>query len=148
MHENLILNNDYFQSLTSVCNLMLNKCIKKGLNLYYTWVNYSWKFVLNSFWILNQAHAGKKPVSAWFLKIVLFTKSVCMCVRVCVCVCFTASEASGIIWNPYDWLNTLYSFYIAAIFSIHSRHGLRIEAYQRNQPNKSKLALHKRLLLF
>ena len=37
---------------------------------------------------------------------------------------------------------------MAAIVSIDSRHGLRIEALHRNQPNKSKLALYKPLLYF
>ena len=35
---------------------------------------------------------------------------------------------------------------MAAIVDIVSRRGLRIEARRRNQPNKSKLALHKPLL--
>ena len=35
---------------------------------------------------------------------------------------------------------------MAAIVDIVSRHGLRIEARRRNQPNKSKLALYKPLL--
>ena len=37
---------------------------------------------------------------------------------------------------------------MAAIVNIDSRHGLRIEAHHRNQPNKSKLALYKPLLHF
>ena len=41
-----------------------------------------------------------------------------------------------------------YSFYMAAIVCIVNRHGLTIEACHRNQPNKSKLALHKPLLHF
>ena len=44
------------------------------------------------------------------------------------------------IWIPYDWLNKYYSFCIAAIVGIVSRHRLKIEACHRNQPNKSKLA--------
>ena len=35
---------------------------------------------------------------------------------------------------------------MAAIVGIVSRHGLRIEACHRNQPNKSKLVLYKSLL--
>ena len=35
---------------------------------------------------------------------------------------------------------------MAAIIGIISRHGLRIEAHHRNQPNKTKLALHTLLL--
>ena len=37
---------------------------------------------------------------------------------------------------------------MAAIVSINSRRGLRIEACRRNQSNKSKLALYKSLLHF
>ena len=35
---------------------------------------------------------------------------------------------------------------MAAVVGIVSRHGLRIEAHRRNQPNKSKLTLYKPLL--
>ena len=41
-----------------------------------------------------------------------------MCVCVCVCV----------------WLNKFYNFYIAAVVSIASRRGLRIEVHNKNQP--------------
>ena len=37
---------------------------------------------------------------------------------------------------------------MAAIVNIDSRHGLRIEAHHRNQPNKSRLGLYKPLLHF
>ena len=46
-------------------------------------------------------------------------------------------------WTPYDWLNKFYSCYMAAIVGIVSRCGFIIEAYHRNQPNKSKLVLLK-----
>ena len=39
------------------------------------------------------------------------------------------------IWNPYDWLHTFYSFYMAAIVSIKTRRGIRIEVRHGNQPN-------------
>ena len=52
------------------------------------------------------------------------------------------------ILTPCNWLNKFYSFSVAALFSIISRHGLRNEARHRNQPNKSKLALYKPLLTF
>ena len=55
-----------------------------------------------------------------------------MCVCVCVCVCI-----------PYDWLNKLYSFNVAAVVCIISRCGLSTEAGHENQPNKHKLALYK-----
>ena len=59
--------------------------------------------------------------------------------------------ASGVMWHdmdPYDWLNKFYSFYVAAIVGIISRHGLRIEAHHRNQSSKSKLSLYKSILHF
>ena len=47
--------------------------------------------------------------------------------------------------DPCDWLNKFYSFYMAAVIVIISRHGLNIDACHRNQPtdNKSKLVLYK-----
>ena len=42
---------------------------------------------------------------------------------------------SGMIWTPYDLLKKFYSFY-AAVVDIVDRHGLTIETYCRNQPNK------------
>ena len=88
---------------------------------------------------------------------------VCVCVCVCacvyVCVCDTVSVClpprlvinSGVMWCDMDliWLvNKFYSFYMAAMISIVSRHGLRIEVHCRNQSNKSKLALYTLLLHF
>ena len=46
------------------------------------------------------------------------------------------------VWyEPHDWLNKFYSFYMAAVVDIVSRCGLGIDAHHRNQPDKSKLAL-------
>ena len=39
--------------------------------------------------------------------------------------------------DPYDWINKFYNFYMAAIASIISRHGLAIEVCCGNQPNKT-----------
>ena len=50
--------------------------------------------------------------------------------------------------DPYDWLNKSYKFYMAAVVSVISRRGLRIEAYHRNQQNKHKVALFKPLFYF
>ena len=71
-----------------------------------------------------------------------------MCVCVCVSVCSPPRLVitGGMIWTPYDWLKKYYNFCVAAIVGIVSRHGLRIEAHRRNQPNKSKLVLYKPLL--
>ena len=44
--------------------------------------------------------------------------------------------------DPYNQLNKLYSFYMAAIVGIISRHSLTIEEHHRNQTNKSKLMLY------
>ena len=92
---------------------------------------------------LNQAHAGQRPVRAWFLDIDL-VREVCVCVSVCPPPRLLIT--SGVIWTPYDWLNKYYSFCMAAIVDIVSRCGLRIGARHRNQPNKSKLTLYKPLL--
>ena len=77
---------------------------------------------------------------------------VCVCVCACVCACMCACVCvsllprlviSGVIWTPHDWFNKFCRFYMAAIVSIISKWGLKIEACHRNQPNKSMLALHK-----
>ena len=55
----------------------------------------------------------------------------CSCpLSVCMCVVII----SGVIWTPYDWLNKFYSFCMAAIVSIISRHALAIEGRHRHQP--------------
>ena len=36
---------------------------------------------------------------------------------------------SGVIYTPYDWLNKLYGFYMAAVVGIISGHDLSIHAY-------------------
>ena len=49
---------------------------------------------------------------------------------------------SVMIWTPYDLLHKSYSFYVAAVVSIITKHGLSIDACQ-NPPNKHTLALYK-----
>ena len=44
--------------------------------------------------------------------------------------------------DPYDWLNKLHNVYMAAIVSIISRRGLRIEVHCRNQPNTVIVSFH------
>ena len=46
----------------------------------------------------------------------------------CVCPPPRLLITSGMIWTPYDCLNKLYSFYMAAEVVIGSRRGLRIKA--------------------
>ena len=86
---------------------------------------------------LNQV---RRLTHAWFLEIDL-AHEVCMCARPPRLVI-----TNGMIWTPYGWLNKFYSFCMAAIVSIISRHSLTIEVRHRKHPIKSKLALYKLLL--
>ena len=74
----------------------------------------------------------------------------CLCLSVCQSVSVCPPQrlviTSAVIWTPYDWLKKYYSFCMAAIVSIVSRHCLRIKARCRNQPNKSKLLMYKPFL--
>ena len=96
------------------------------------------------------------PAKGWcvsgFLKLFLCCVSVyactCVCVYVCLCVCPLPRLliTSGMMWHkwvPYDWLNKFYHFYMAAVVSIISRCGFRIESHFRIQPNKSKPVMYK-----
>ena len=67
---------------------------------------------------------------------------------ICVCVCPPPRLliTSGVIWNPYDWLNKFYRFYMAAVAIINDGCGLTVAACRINQPNKSNLSLYKPLL--
>ena len=51
-----------------------------------------------------------------------------MCGRVCV----SASEASGMIWAPYDWLNKFYSCYMAIVVGVVNGRGLGIDMRHGN----------------
>ena len=43
----------------------------------------------------------------------------CMCVWACICMpAPRLLITSGVIGTPYDWLNKLYSFYMAAVVSV------------------------------
>ena len=82
---------------------------------------------------------------------------VCVCAHSATCIMYAPGDmcvyaplmlliTSGMIWHdidPYDWLNKLYSFYIAVRVGVVSRHGLTIEACPRNHPDESKLGLCK-----
>ena len=54
-----------------------------------------------------------------------------MCVCMCMCVCppLRLLITSGVIWTPCDWLNKLYSFYMAAVVIIVDGCGLTVEAH-------------------
>ena len=86
---------------------------------------------------------------------------VCVCMCVCVCVCvrvracvrvyrwgYILYSGSGMVWTPYDWLNTFYCFIIMeTVGSIHSRHGLIIKVCHINQHSKTKLVLHRLIFI-
>ena len=76
--------------------------------------------------------------SAWLLRI--------FSVWMCVCPLSRLLITSGVIWTPYDWLIKLCGFYIVVVVFIDDGHGLGVEVRHINQPNKSKLSLHKPLL--
>ena len=52
---------------------------------------------------------------------------------------------TGMIWTPYDLINKFYSFNIATVDVIVSRHDLKIEVCHR-KPYKTKSSLFKPLL--
>ena len=69
---------------------------------------------------------------------------ICVCVRVCVCVCVSACVCicvclppkllitSGMTCSPYDWLNQLYSCYMATVAIIINERGFGINTCHRN----------------
>ena len=66
-----------------------------------------------------------------FVCVVFACVRVRACLHVCVWVCVSVPKAMtcGVMWHdtgPCDWLN---SFYIAAVVSIISKHGLRIDIF-------------------
>ena len=54
----------------------------------------------------------------------------------CICVCVLSAPQLLItisrILIPYDWLNKLYSFYVAAVVGIVNRCGVSSDAHCRN----------------
>ena len=67
-----------------------------------------------------------------FLKLLLSGKLVFA--FACMCLPQRLLITSGMIWISYDWLNKFYSFYMAAVVGIISRHGLRNQRCYRNPP--------------
>ena len=55
-----------------------------------------------------------------------------MCLCMCVCPPLKQLITSGVIRKQYDWLNKLYTFYMAALVVIGSGRGLRIEVHHGN----------------
>ena len=78
--------------------------------------------------VLNQVCASHRPARTWFLRIV----SVQM--YACVCVCVSASDAinNGVMWSDIDVLNKFCGFYMAAVVSIVSGHGVSIHTRRGN----------------
>ena len=76
----------------------------------------------------------------WFVIIVFVWNLIC--VFGCVCPLLSILITSGMIWTLYDCLNKFYTFYMAAVVGIVSRHSLSNDEYRRNQPNNSKLLLY------
>ena len=62
-----------------------------------------------------------------------------VCMFVCLCMALRLPLTSGMMWTPYDWLNKLYSFYIAAVVGMVNGCGLNIDVRvrHRDQPNKN-----------
>ena len=56
---------------------------------------------------------------------------------VCLCMALRLPLTSGMMWTLYDWLNKLYSFYIATVDGMVNGCGLNIDVRHRDQPNKS-----------
>ena len=92
---------------------------------------------------LNQAYTGHWPGHAWSIKKFSVYMSICVHVWLCVFPVLRLLITSDMIWTPYDWLNRFYSFYMAIVVGIVSRHDLTVEGHCINQPNKCKLALCK-----
>ena len=63
-----------------------------------------------------------------------------------ICAHMVDFRRPGHIWTLYNWLNKLYSFYMAAVVDNVRRLGLSIHVRRINQPNKSKLELYKPLI--
>ena len=93
---------------------------------------------------MHQPQAG-----TWFLRIASVHECLYVCMCVCALVCVSAPEAINKQWrdiDPYDWLNTFYGFYMAAVVNIFSGHGISIHMRCGNYSNKSKLVLYKPFL--
>ena len=91
----------------------------------------------------NQVYAGHRPGHAWSIKNFSVYTSICVHVWLCVCPLLRLLITSDMIRTPYDWLNRFYSFCMAIVVGIVSRHGFTVEGHSINQPNKCKQALCK-----
>ena len=155
MNSHSIINNHYMRSYWFTLNrlpLHLNSryCMDDVWPsvITFTWDNLNWHSKSRNTYVgdmvyvifLSQAHQLKAGTCLVFFKINFVWK-----VSVCVSTPMLLLT-SGMIWILYDWLNKLYSFYMATVFGIISRYGFRIKACCRNQPNKTKLVLYKMLL--
>ena len=77
----------------------------------------------------NQVCISRRPAHAWFFKNFSVQMSVCVCMFVCPPLRLLIT--SGVIWTPYDYLNTFYICMATAVI-ISSGRGLRIEARHGN----------------
>ena len=77
-------------------------------------------------------------VRTWFLRIASVCECIYACVLACVCVCVCPPPrlliTSGVLCcdiDPYDWLNKLYGFCMAAVVSTGS--GRDVSIYTRHE---------------
>ena len=112
----------------------------------FTWLHWclnTYQWSSEKYPILNQSHAGWKPVRAWFLEFALVHACIAMCVSVCVCL----SVPEGIInqWCDIDcvWLvKEVYGFsafqllYMALTIDKMDEHGLSNTAHCECLPRR------------
>ena len=140
----------YFHSKNLKWNHISGECINNGLDYWTTgivdYITFALVFIISQVGINSGMEHWTgllggivKPAVGWpywctpgFLNLIL-----------CGCLPLRIFITSDVMWIPYDWLNNFYSFYVAVVVSIISRHGLSTDAHHKNQPNKCKLALYK-----
>ena len=129
------------EQLLSVASYWLGEYIELQFECKYGWFLQSQLRLVIWKAFLNQVHA-----------VLWLAASTCLlCPRMSVYVCPPPRLliTSGVMQcdrDPYDWLNKIYGFYMAAVVGIISGRGLNVHMHRRYQPNKSKLVLYKPLL--
>ena len=85
--------------------------------------------------LLNQVHAGHRPIHAWFLVITF----VCKCMHTCVCTPPQAIKSSGVIFTLNDLLNNCGSFSVPFYGSCCLYHrALAVYIIDRRGPSNTK----------